>query len=412
MNKKKSFLLLFLCICLILPTAVMFTACGKKKEKHTHSFGVEYKMDTFCHWLECGCGEKSEKQEHQFNSGKCSVCGFVKETDGLEMVYSSDIDAFKVAGIGSAAEKHIKIPSSYTDSVNGSHLVASIKGSAFQSCNTLVSVTIPTSVTLIESGAFNSCKNLTTVTFEEGSNCEGIGNTAFSGCSSLSEMVIPEKVTNIAGEAFRRCTELTAVTIPASVTTIGKNPFLGCTSLTSLTVDEENEKYYSQNNCIIEKETGKLVSALSNSVIPTDGSVTSIGALAFAEINIARVIIPASVTKIESSAFKGCVKLISVTFEDGGRCGNIGMSVFEGCTALGTITIPKNVVSLGSRAFYNCTWLSNITISSGISSIGNNTFYGCSRLKNVYYTGSSAAWSSINIDSGNDSLKNATIHCY
>ncbi|MBO5773374.1 MAG: leucine-rich repeat domain-containing protein, partial [Clostridia bacterium] len=55
---------------------------------------------------------------------------------------------------------------------------------------------------------------------------------AFSGCSSLTSVVIPDSVTSIGSDAFSGCSSLTSVVIPDSVTSIGYNTFYGCNNLT------------------------------------------------------------------------------------------------------------------------------------------------------------------------------------
>ncbi len=88
-----------------------------------------------------------------------------------------------------------------------SYSVTSISYRAFQSCNCLEELVIPSSVTSID--------------FE-----------AFSGCNKLTEIVIPNSVTSIGSHAFCDCTSLESIEIPDSVTAIGNYAFSGCTSLT------------------------------------------------------------------------------------------------------------------------------------------------------------------------------------
>ncbi|MBO5844078.1 MAG: leucine-rich repeat domain-containing protein, partial [Bacteroidales bacterium] len=81
---------------------------------------------------------------------------------------------------------------------------------AFSGCSSLTSITIPNSVTSIERGAFSGCRSLTSVT-------------------------IPNSVTSIRTSAFYNCSSLTSITIPNSVTSIGSSAFYGCDGLTSVT---------------------------------------------------------------------------------------------------------------------------------------------------------------------------------
>ena len=108
-----------------------------------------------------------------------------------------------------------------------------------------------------------------------------IGNRAFSDCSGLTSVTIPNSVTEIGGWVFRGCSGLTSVTIPNSVTEIGKYAFGSCSGLTSIKVESGNSVYDSRENCnaIIETATNTLISGCKNTIIPN--SVTYIGGSAF-----------------------------------------------------------------------------------------------------------------------------------
>jgi len=104
---------------------------------------------------------------------------------------------------------------------------------AFTNCSGLASVTIPDSVTSIRNSAFTGCSGLTSVTI--GNNVTSIGNSAFYGCTSLIDITIPNRVISIGRQAFNGCSSLTSVTIGSSVTNIEDAAFSGCTSLVSVT---------------------------------------------------------------------------------------------------------------------------------------------------------------------------------
>jgi len=88
-------------------------------------------------------------------------------------------------------------------------------------------------VTGIGNYAFSGCTGLTSVTIPN--SVTSIGKSAFSYCSGLTSVTIPNSVTGIGNYAFRGCTGLTSVTIPNSVTSIGNYAFYGCSGLKVLT---------------------------------------------------------------------------------------------------------------------------------------------------------------------------------
>ena len=117
---------------------------------------------------------------------------------------------------------------------NIQYSVTSIGEYAFSECSDLTSIIIPNSVTSIGDCAFLGCSGLTSVTI--GNSVTSIGKYAFRDCSSLTSVIIPNSVTSIGGGAFYYCPGLTSVTIPNSVTSIGEGAFYRCYGLTSVTI--------------------------------------------------------------------------------------------------------------------------------------------------------------------------------
>ena len=107
---------------------------------------------------------------------------------------------------------------------------------AFENCAALTEVTIPNSVTEISDYAFSGCTALMSVTIPD--SVTSIGKRAFYWCDSLTSVTLPSSVTSIDEYTFSRCGKLTNITIPNSVTSINYGAFSCCSSLTSVTIPE------------------------------------------------------------------------------------------------------------------------------------------------------------------------------
>ena len=184
----------------------------------------------------------------------------------------------------------------------------------YQARSTLQSVSLPETITSIGRDAFYLCRELTSITLP--SSLTSIGGYAFYSCSGLTSVTIPDSVKSIGELAFSICSSLTSITIPESVTSIGEGAFANCSGLETITVEEGNTIYHSDGNCLIETASGTLIQGCNNSVIPQDGSVTSIGFSAFRDCSglTGELVIPEGVTSIGGYAFRGCSGLESITF--------------------------------------------------------------------------------------------------
>ena len=114
--------------------------------------------------------------------------------------------------------------------------VVSIGEKAFLNKGSLVSVTIPDSVTLIGRSAFYLCSKLKSVVI--GKSVETISVCAFYDCKSLEKIVIPDSVKKIGSSAFYECKNLTSVDFGNSLEEIGDEAFYYCSSLTSVVIPD------------------------------------------------------------------------------------------------------------------------------------------------------------------------------
>jgi len=94
-----------------------------------------------------------------------------------------------------------------------------------------------------------------------------------------------------------------------------------------------------------------------------------------------KVILPSSLKKIGTNAFRGCSSLQDISIPDGVT--SIGDKAFYGCSSLKKIIIPSSVTEIGNNSFFACNNLQSIMIPTHVTSIGNSTFFGCNKLISI-----------------------------
>ena len=299
--------------------------------------------------------EKLRVNVHQQNKTKTTL-------GGIQYRLTSDVEPYTAEVLSlvnrEASVTEIAIPETIVED-GITYTVTSIGSSAFSECSSLLSITIPESVT-------------------------SIGGSAFEGCSGLRSVTIGNGVKSIGDRAFSECTALASVTIPESVTSIGARVFSECSAMISIHVNSNNPNYSSIDGVLFDKKQTALIQYPTGKqgayTIPN--SVKSIGDEAFYGCSgLTSVTIPESVTNIGAGAFSSCSSLTSVTIPEGVT--SIEYGVFSGCTSLSSITIPESVVWIGYRAFENCSSLTSIVIPNGVTGIGGSAFFECTALTSV-----------------------------
>ena len=222
-------------------------------------------------------------------------------------------------------------------------------------------------------------KDIVTATTYNGLPVTGIDSFEISGNKGITSVTISEGVTHIEVCAFSNCPDLRAVYLPSTLQFLSAGEgiaFENCDNIDTIKVADSNPKYYSVGNCLIERGTGNLVLACSKSVLPSDGSIKSIGQFAFGgSDSLEKIVIPEGVTVINPYAFAGCASLKSVTFPD--SLTTVRWDAFANCTSLESVKLGDNVTEIGSRVFSGCSSLVDITLPGRVDSFGEEIFAGC-----------------------------------
>ncbi len=277
----------------------------------------------------------------------------------------------------------------------------------------------------ISSYAFSSCKNITEITIPD--SVTEIGNSAFSGCTSLAEIVIPDSVTEIGEFAFSGCTALLKVVLSKNMTAIEAQTFSGCSSLESIIIPDGvtaigtwNEHEISYGNTLY----GNTFSGCTS---------------------LKEIIIPDSVIKILDHAFSNCTSLESITIGSGVE--SLGDEWIASCRRLENITvspenktyssvdgvlfnkdkselsaypignkrssytIPDGVEKIGKKAFYGCRYIESLTIPVSVAEIEASALGNCYDIRAVYYLGTREQWKEVVIGADNYMFALVNVRC-
>lgn len=117
--------------------------------------------------------------------------------------------------------------------------VVGLRGNTFSNMPFLTEVSLPDSITEIRGQAFKNCRSLERVTLPK--HLTYLGGEAFYHCSSLEEVNLPVGLTEIRGNTFEECTSLLRIEIPDNVTRIGGHAFYGNTSLEEVVISPDSK---------------------------------------------------------------------------------------------------------------------------------------------------------------------------
>lgn len=333
------------------------------------------------------------------------------------------IESYAFAGNGNIVE--VTLPASLSEIKNSAFTGSSIKKINLSECS---------NISRIWQYAFADCKNLDTITFATFTSTDdmavklAINDYAFSGCTALVTLNLPENLGTLDSYAFKGCTALTTVNFVANakfitpetteggtdpapaaydpaglVTTIGDGAFMDCTSLTTITLPYFIARIGNSafENCTAlatfttmdgaDSKTAALrtigdraffgSTSLNNVDVNTTKGVNTIGVSAFENCGQLATINLSGVTRFVEGVFRNAKALKSVTMSANASI-YVGQEAFRNCVTLSDIT--ARIAAVEDGAFRNCISLRAITfVSSGIEYIGSNAFNGCVLIQKV-----------------------------
>ena len=258
--------------------------------------------------------------------------------------------------------------------------VTMISPGAFSNCTHLTRVVIPDTVVHIGWDAFYNCAALETITIP--GSVHTIEEHAFYGCSSLKKVELGEGIQTIESGAFGDCDALETIFIPASVNNLWSGAFAGCDKLRKVAYEaapDDNTIWLSSCRALEDvtaageklywkDDAGAIYSKDRTKLLSVPNTLTAYTALPGTEY-------------ISEAAFKGNTRLQSVSLPEG--LIGIGYNAFAGCSSLRSVVIPEGVTGLDRYAFLDCTSLTEISLPASLTGFDSTSLSGCSSLRTV-----------------------------
>ena len=235
-----------------------------------------------------------------------------------------------------------------------------IMNNAFTSCKSLSSLTIPSTVEIIDSKFVfgGQSQNVTPWWLSYSANTNNhYGNIVYindvavaATATTVSTFNFKENTKCIAGSCFNNCTNFSTINIPSTVKYIGNSAFYGCSNLSQLTLNEGLE--------IIEHSAFRGCKKLKSVTIPN--SVTTLEGYAFGyNIGLTSATIGSGLTSVGDFIFAHCSGITNVSLTEG--LTKLGKTMFERCNKLSSVVIPSTIEYIGDNAFINCSGLTSVT---------------------------------------------------
>lgn len=245
---------------------------------------------------------------------------------------------------------------------------------------------VPNELTQIKPRAFYNCEGLTSVYISNSSNVTSIGESAFYDCKNIASIKLNKELKEIKTSAFSGCKSIESLVIPDEVTLISSAAFSGCSSLKELTLGNALEVIETgfwgpafggtSVTEIVVPEKIKNLNGFWNSKL----SIVNIGKTSLTEISGTGrdAILPIERINITDLAtFMGIKKQLG------------GYDLYLNGNLVEDLTIPSSVSEIGERAMQGCQRLKNITIPSHVKTINDKAFNGCYYIETITFEGGS-----------------------
>ena len=233
-----------------------FLTCGYENMRYYINWGWGGTSDGYYYLtnLTPGNGQGIGGSDDGYSTGRSIIIGFEPENYGEKAMSFSDSNVKKICvtnwdadGDGKLTYNEAAAVTSIGEAFKGNTTIrkfpelyyftgiTNLSDDAFNGCSNLSTLRLPKKLTTIGARALKGCKKLEQVNLPTGINA--IGEEAFEGCVLLTEMELSNEITAIEKATFKNCSALTEFNLPISVTSIGDEAFAGCSGLTSFSVN-------------------------------------------------------------------------------------------------------------------------------------------------------------------------------